>query len=326
MLQTAERERVREPQAFRRRMASLFSVDFAVEPTDEQPFDADMVSYKPGRLRMARIAFSAHTTSRLPLPAADGREHFLVGHQQKGEITVRQDGREAAIRPGDIYVLNASRDFHIRTTDILTHSVYVPALHFRAAFPEIDCCTAMAFPTPDGPARVVGTMLSNLFDIAPVLDDESGDRFADALPHVVAIALGAKLVGAVSQSRLGLYQKERVKSFVRRNLREPDLDCDRIAKAVKLSPRYIYDLFADEPLTLMRWVWAERLAMCRRELSLPALRGRSIGEIAFSWGFVDLAHFSRSFRNAYGVSPRSYRNRTLLAAATGGPKRESLSN
>lgn len=34
---------------------------------------------------------------------------------------------------------------------------------------------------------------------------------------------------------------------------------------------------------------------------------RSITEIAFDCGFSDAAHFSREFRNAFGVSPRQYR-------------------
>jgi AraC-like DNA-binding protein len=34
---------------------------------------------------------------------------------------------------------------------------------------------------------------------------------------------------------------------------------------------------------------------------------RMIGEIAFSWGFSDLSHFSRRFRDAYSMTPGDYR-------------------
>jgi AraC-like DNA-binding protein len=33
----------------------------------------------------------------------------------------------------------------------------------------------------------------------------------------------------------------------------------------------------------------------------------SISEICFRWGFNGSAHFSRSFKERYGVSPRDYR-------------------
>ncbi len=50
-----------------------------------------------------------------------------------------------------------------------------------------------------------------------------------------------------------------------------------------------------------------RLERCREELSNPRLANRSIGEIAYAAGFADLAHFSRRFREAYGLSPSDYR-------------------
>jgi AraC-like DNA-binding protein len=33
----------------------------------------------------------------------------------------------------------------------------------------------------------------------------------------------------------------------------------------------------------------------------------SISEICFRWGFNGSAHFSRAFRDQYGVSPREFR-------------------
>jgi AraC-like DNA-binding protein len=60
-----------------------------------------------------------------------------------------------------------------------------------------------------------------------------------------------------------------------------------------------------------RWVKERRLAGCRRELADPALVRLSVGAIAARWGIHDAAAFSRSFRAAYGVSPREYRLRTL---------------
>ena len=48
-------------------------------------------------------------------------------------------------------------------------------------------------------------------------------------------------------------------------------------------------------------------AAFRRALASPALRHRQVGEIAFDWGFNDLSHFGRTFRERYGLSPRAFR-------------------
>jgi AraC-like DNA-binding protein len=45
----------------------------------------------------------------------------------------------------------------------------------------------------------------------------------------------------------------------------------------------------------------------RRDLTDPAHSHLLISDICFRWGFIDAAHFSRAFHNAFGVSPRDFR-------------------
>jgi transcriptional regulator GlxA family with amidase domain len=35
--------------------------------------------------------------------------------------------------------------------------------------------------------------------------------------------------------------------------------------------------------------------------------GTSVGAVAARWGFLDAAHFSRTFRDAFGESPSDWR-------------------
>jgi len=58
-------------------------------------------------------------------------------------------------------------------------------------------------------------------------------------------------------------------------------------------------------------VLRERLAQCERDLSSPMLAQRHVGEIALAWGFNDLSHFGRTFREHYGMSPREWRQSRL---------------
>lgn len=82
-----------------------------------------------------------------------------------------------------------------------------------------------------------------------------------------------------------------------------------IAEGVSLSIRRVYELFHPSSASFMKWVWQERLERCRRDLGTAALRARPIGAIAFAWGFSDICHFSRSFKQRYGVTPREWRQR-----------------
>jgi AraC-like DNA-binding protein len=43
----------------------------------------------------------------------------------------------------------------------------------------------------------------------------------------------------------------------------------------------------------------------------PRQAHRTIGDIAYSWGFSDLSHFSRRFKGAFGCAPGDYRKQQI---------------
>lgn len=65
--------------------------------------------------------------------------------------------------------------------------------------------------------------------------------------------------------------------------------------------------------SFQRHVLTQRLDQCARELASPRTVHRQIGEIAFAWGFNDLSHFGRVFREHYGLSPRDWRQSKLAS-------------
>jgi AraC-like DNA-binding protein len=97
------------------------------------------------------------------------------------------------------------------------------------------------------------------------------------------------------------------KDAVERLLDEPDLDRATIAAAVGLSVRELARIFAIEDDTPAAYVRRRRLERCRADLAAPRLATRTITDIALSHGFNDAAHFSRLFKESYGVSPADYR-------------------
>jgi AraC-like DNA-binding protein len=66
-------------------------------------------------------------------------------------------------------------------------------------------------------------------------------------------------------------------------------------------------LMAAEQTSFRSYVQVQRLERCRRDLSDPAHAARHVSDIAFAWGFNDLAHFSRIFKQRFGASPREWR-------------------
>jgi AraC-like DNA-binding protein len=292
---------------FQREMANLFSVGLAVSAPDEKPFQTQMTAYCGRHLRFAALRFSPHTTSSMHVGQRPSR--LLVTLQKQGVAQVNQDGRESRIEPGDMFMIDPSRPFCIETGEILTHSVYLEPQALRGVVPELETLTARAISGNQGPGALFRSMLDETFALAPTLSEETADRIADALPHVWGVALGALAAqGTNPPSRLRLLHKQRILDFARAHLRHHDLDANAVANGVGLSTRYVYELFSDEDVSLMKWVWSKRLERCHTDLATPALQGRSISEIAYHWGFSNVAHFSRAFRQSFGRSPREFRN------------------
>lgn len=100
----------------------------------------------------------------------------------------------------------------------------------------------------------------------------------------------------------------RVKTYIRLHLRDPDLTIERIAGALACSKRYLHMCFADEGLSITEFIWIERLDQCRRELEEDTPSGRTITEVAFSWGFNSSSHFSRLFKKRFGAPPSRTRH------------------
>lgn len=103
--------------------------------------------------------------------------------------------------------------------------------------------------------------------------------------------------------------KDRIRDHVARHLRDPQLSIDGIARALNCSKRHLYNAFAGDDVTLAGYIQRQRLEACVRELRENARGGRPITEIALSWGFSNLSHFSRVFRDHIGMSPSEFRLR-----------------
>jgi len=305
---TAGEAAARRAARFSEQMERLFAVGLAVSAPEARPFDTQMTAYCGRHLRFAALRFSPHETFSSRRTPEGSR--LLVTLQKEGSAVVRQEGRETRVEAGDLVLIDPSRPFSIETGDILTHSVYLERDPLRSVLPELDHLTARAVHAHEGAAALFRGLVDEMFRGAGTLQEDAANRIADALPHVLGAALSG--IGAADRalpSRLKRLHKERILRYARENLRDHRMNARSVAEAVELSTRYVYELFEDEPQPLMKWVWTQRLERCRADLAAPALRTRTIGEIAYQWGFNDLAHFSRAFRQRYGMSPRQFRAR-----------------
>jgi AraC family transcriptional regulator, positive regulator of tynA and feaB len=102
-----------------------------------------------------------------------------------------------------------------------------------------------------------------------------------------------------------------VQDYAAKHLYE-DLTPALIAQANNISARTLHRAFRVQAgMSVSQWIKQTRLERCAADLRDPAMRHRSISEIAFTWGFNSAPHFSRVFRQQFERSPREYRTNVL---------------
>lgn len=156
----------------------------------------------------------------------------------------------------------------------------------------------------------LGALLSHLLRRAADLSTWSTSPVASVVAaqviDLVVTVLSAQLGPAERRPARSGYLAQ-AQSYLQDHLAETDLTPDRVAQAVGISARYLHLIFHDAGTTVTRTLAELRLARSRQLLSSRHHDALPVTEIATTVGFRDLSHFSRSFKAAYGLSPRAYR-------------------
>ena len=102
----------------------------------------------------------------------------------------------------------------------------------------------------------------------------------------------------------------KVRAYILDNLQH-DLTIERISREVGASKRSIQRNFRDRfGMTVSEFIRKQRLEKARTALERD---GVSVGQAAYLAGYGTISSFSNAFKQLYGVSPKSWRQRALGA-------------
>lgn len=266
-----------------------------------------------GPLTVCSVRANATTVRRTPALARDDMEpSVFVGLQVTGSSVVVQDGREAALRPGDLALYDTTRPYTLLNRDgIHQHFFRIPRTELALPARILSRATAVLFSRQDPLADVTATCLRRIARHQAQSAafpghglDAAGRPGVELLRALVTARLGDhRTAFQASQETLHL----RVMDYVRAHLGDHDLTPARIAAHHHVSLRQLYKVLSQNGVHLGDWVRSERLERCRAELAAPSARHRSVAAVAYRWGFPNAAHFSRSFKGAFGITPSDWR-------------------
>lgn len=250
--------------------------------------------------RMGPVRFTRTTA----MAGADGCNSFALLLLKEGAWRGEVDGAPISAGPGQVLVLDLTRSFDGTAT--ATDTIGLDVLRDAVA------CAAP-----------VGLDLHGL-----VLDGAAGRVLADHMswlrrrlasmeeidvPEAVQATLGllrgcfatAERSRAQDLARRDIEILHRASRFIDQNLQRSDLSVATICRAIGVSRSALYRVFT--PLSgIADYVRARRLEAIH-VLFENSEDDRWNAEIAAAFGFTSQAHFSRSFKDRFGYSPRTAR-------------------
>ncbi|TCO19726.1 AraC-like DNA-binding protein [Kribbella steppae] len=263
-----------------------------------------------GTLSILMVRTTPFTVRRtVRLARADSKPSIVVELQLGGRRSVVQGNRRTLLSRGDLILLDCSQPYLSTSLDRNNQlSVRIPRPGLALTDEALTRVAGLCLGSPNPVANLAATYLRQLVGDHRLATEADLDVFEaptiELIRAVVASQLGD---GAPDLEPMENTLALRIMEFARQHLTDPDLTATKIARAHNISVRHLYTTLSRSGVVLGEWIRVRRLEGCRRELARSAATGRTISAVAHGWGFGDPTHFSRTFREAFGMSPREWR-------------------
>jgi len=264
----------------------------------------DAVLYKI-RSTPNRFSRSLRNPGSATLPAP-----ILLVVELNGSHRFRQPRSSYILRPGDWCLLDTllPLDYWTDTesSELLALTLPRPSTPEQQALLERGVARRLAGNV--GTARVLQKTLTAIFDQIDSIAPFSAPGLLHALTTMTWDALREQ-AAAPSPALEGDTRLTLLKAHIDARIAAPSLSVESIAKGCGLSVRSVHRAFARDPAgSVSRYIWNQRVRRCADALRDAGQHPPCIAQICRAWGFTSASHFSRVFREHFGMSPRAYRN------------------
>jgi AraC family transcriptional activator of tynA and feaB len=276
---------------------------FDVDPLEASSLEGRINYTTVSCLKLCQIEASQHRIGHADWWIRSAEHPYVkILFQSVGISYFEQDGRRIELAPGDCLAYDVSCPHTITNPMLTRHEVViVPKELLRERGFHFEKMSACKISSRAGTGRIAHEFVHAAFGEATRLSPTSAAGVAESLIDLLLLPLREADTAFDRVGPEAMYI--RAQAFIRERLREPDLCIDQISAALGCTKRYLHMLFSERGITVSNYIWRARLQNCRQELETHG--GKTITDVAFSWGFSSSSHFSRVFRKYFGIVPSS---------------------
>ena len=262
-----------------------------------------------GGLSLASLRTNAGLIKRQATnPDRDNDQDCFLVSQRSGYSQIVQNGQRVQLAPGELLLMDSVGSIEITPFGLIEHT--------SLSLPRAQVCKQMGSQSKTfgkiSSSKACGRMLHVLMDQL-CKGSEGAEDEVEALQCAFVSLLGSALeqdddarddTSALQGNNLRSY----VQKIIDESLSQPGLSPVGLASRLNISVRHLYRLFEEQDDSVCRYIQRARLKRSADDLTNPFLRSESITSIAYKWGFTDSAHFSRSFKKQFDLSPKAFRS------------------
>ncbi|MFD4659858.1 helix-turn-helix domain-containing protein [Kitasatospora sp. NPDC058444] len=243
-----------------------------------------------------------------PLPSRS-EEFFHLALAADDSVLVTGEGDEIPLEAGDLVFCDPGRPRSPRFADEGRVTVFrLPRRCLELSEADCDRLAGMTARGGDGLGALVSGFLAEIAtgtrDHSPNVLHRLTRTAMDLLVVLVMELLQTEREDFSTAARDELLAQ--VRNYIEDHLADPDLSPQAIARANHISVRYLHRIFQREGVTVGQWLRQRRLESCRQDLRRTPNRRITVSAVANRWGFVSASHFSRAFRDEFGMSPSEW--------------------
>jgi len=238
---------------------------------------------------------------------------FMFHIQLKGETSYSYHGGNLICTPGTILLTNSKYFLagnQLTCADVLV--VKLPAFFARENSEFIDRYCWIPKDGSIGSASVLKNFVSTVWSSSSGLSDYD----YETLPKIFLNLLDAAYFQESKEKAVRVANPnddllKRLEEVIIKKLGKPKLSVDELVNELYVSRSKLYRATAEAGTSVDKIIMNLRLSWAKKMIEENCWSNMSLTDIAHEIGFCDQAHFSRSFKKAFGVAPSDYRKKCL---------------
>lgn len=294
---------------------ALFSMDTVLERAGSDP-EARFRSIPVGRMSIMNFRAYGNTEATCRRSWKNIRESnfqsYLIWFQRQGAVCAFQNGVKSVVGEDQYMITRSSSPYWAMAVknSVKEHEgiqVVIPSSLAHSICPDINAFVGRPLSVSKGRLKIARHLFLTLCNEVDPDEGDDAESYALAALNSIVESLSARREdGADRQIRR--LEASHIISYMERHIADPDLSVGKAAAALRVSRGYLHDVLRRSRISFSDHLWERRFQNAHTKLRDPAFNDRTIAEIAFMEGFKSSAHFSRSFKRRYNVSPSDMRN------------------